>query len=147
GLGVTKVVYLIAITLCFVLAACNVSKKTNHYLAPQIAAAWRAAAVATLIVVAASTLGIARGNSFTLVGQDAFTYMLLAVAPIMGLDGATSRKVRSFSMLVISIGVIAASAWSVWWLSLRGNQIGSLEQIALPTSFLGFAIFSITLTM
>jgi hypothetical protein len=81
------------------------------------------------------------------VAQDAFTYVLLAAAPIIGSDAALGGSFRRFKPLVAVVGVVASASWAVWWLARRGSGIAGLDRIMLSSSFLGFAVFAIALVM
>lgn len=147
GLGPTKIAYALIVVACFAISWWRITHPADdrHRLVTRLAL--YAAAVMLVAIILASVVGYSVGYEPTLIAQDAFTYVLIAVAPIVGLDAGTSGNSRAVHTLTVAAGSVAAISWAVWWLARRGSSIGGLERLTMVTSFLGFAAVAIALVM
>jgi O-antigen ligase len=90
------------------------------------------------ILIAVYTTGsILSGVEPTRVLRDALTYFLIAMAPLVGLDAASSRvSQRSAYTAVVVIVMIGAVAFAVYWLAQRGVSTLGLDRLVLPSMML-----------
>lgn len=150
GLSAEKLAYAVILVILVVIALARLGG-TLAAIEPQRRAAARAMLGASLLyfvlVVFQALMGLHDGRSATIVAQDAFTYVLLVVAPLIALDAAVGMSLRQLKPVVVVAGVLAASSWAVYWLGRRGSGFEGLERVALPTSFLAFAVFAIALVI
>lgn len=148
GLSPAKMGYA-ALLLLIVVIALTRLKKSLSALDPSSRVTARAMMSASMVlcvvVLLQATLGLLEGRSVTIVAQDAFTYLLVAISPLVALDAGVGMRLRHLKFIVVSSGVLAASSWSVHWLGRRGSGFDGLERLALPTSFFAFAVFAIAL--
>lgn len=147
GLGATKIGYAALVGILIVVGLYRVLKDKDLEWRRQVKPALRASALLWILAGVAVLVGAAHNNPITLIAQDAFTYVLLAAAPIIGADAARGGTFKGLKPLVVIVGVVASASWAVWWLARRGSAIGGLDRIMLSSSFLGFAVFAIALVM
>ncbi|KNH23194.1 hypothetical protein ACU18_00105 [Arthrobacter sp. ZBG10] len=147
GLGATKIGYAALIALLVVVGLQRILAEKDEAWQRLIRPALATSGLLGLLTTIAAFVGAIQGNPLTLIGQDAFTYALLAAAPIIGVDAAIGGTFKRLKPLVAVVGVVAASSWAVWWLARRGSAIGGLDRILLSSSFLGFAVFAIALVL
>ena len=147
GLGPVKLAYAAVAIVCFVIAWFRLNKRRIH---PEWRQPVRMARIASTALLALTALGagvgLAQQYPLAFIGQDAFTYLLIAFAPVIGLDAASGSFSR-FKVMTVVVGSVAAVSWAVWWLARRGSSVGGLERLTLVTSFLGFAVFAIALVL
>ncbi|MFW7413858.1 hypothetical protein [Demequina sp. SO4-18] len=147
GLGPTKILYAGIVVTCFVISWWRVSRSSDEDYRRPAKLAQRASGAMFLAMALAVAVGYSSGHDLSLIGQDAFTYFLIAVSPVIGLDAGMKGSMRAVRTLTVAAGSVAAISWAVWWLARRGSSIAGLERLTMVTSFLGFAVFAIALTL
>lgn len=146
GISAPKLAYLGLVLVVFAISFVEVVGAEEDKLAPRVrklvlaSSAWIAAA-ATF----ATAVGAISGSELMLLAQDAFGYVLLAAAPIIGAATALSCSLRSLHRVFVAAGLVAAVGWAVLWLARRGSGFGALERLTLGTAHVGFAAFAVAL--
>lgn len=147
GLGATKIGYAGLMGALVVVGLYRILKDHDPEWRRMVRSALTISTLLWLLTGIAIVVGAMHGNPLTRIAQDAFTYALLATAPIVGAEAALGGTFKRLKPLVAVVGVVASASWAVWWLARRGSAIGGLDRIMLSSSFLGFAVFSIALVM
>lgn len=147
GLGPAKLAYAAFVLACFAVSCYHISRQANSKWATTIRAANWATLLLLGVSVGAVIIGAISNRGLAPIGQDAFTYFLIAAAPMIGLEAGLTSRLRSILLIAAVAGIVAAVGWSAWWLARRGSSIGGIEHVALVTSFLGFAVFAVGIVM
>ncbi len=93
-------------------------------------------------LLASQQIAAANGNDFTAWARDVIAYLILAVAPLVGLDVAAGSSVRAVVRIILILGVVSTAAFTVTWLGRRGYQLAGQDSLALasmPLCVLPFA--------
>lgn len=147
GLGTAKFAYASLVLVLIVISINRLIRARRGEWAALVGAALTVSFLFGVLVVLGSLVGIFFGNPLTLVAQDAFTYVLISAAPLIGVDAALNGSWTRFKVLTFITGLVASASWAIWWLARRGSTIGGLERIMLSSSFLGIAVFSMALVL
>lgn len=147
GLGVVKLIYALTAMVLAMVAFRRLKSMTDPRPVQLRGLAYAMSGTLTLLLGLGVLVGLMNGHSLLLILQDSFTYALLAIAPLIGLDAASEGEVAGFKVLVIVAAVVAAAGWLVFWLARRGSSVAGLEHVALVTSFLAIACFGIALAI
>lgn len=148
GLDVPKLAYAAIAVTCFLVSWVRMSSRSSEpSSAKQIRCATWATVIMLSVIFVATIIGVMAAREPALISQDAFTYVLIAISIMIGLDAGLSLRLRPILVLAVGAGALASVSWAVWWLARRGSSVGGLERLALVTSFFGIAVFAIALVM
>lgn len=76
--------------------------------------------------------------------RDGAPYGLLAVAPLLALDGARSRLGTHMELLIVAVGLVASAAFAVEFAGRRGIVDLPFASLALPSTLLAALAFAVS---
>jgi hypothetical protein len=133
GISAPKVAYFVVAALIAGIATVNSLKHVRQpWGAPLKPALYGSAALLVTIMVASVT-GLLNGASLSDVTRDGVTYLIIAAAVPIGLDAAAVLSLRTSSLIVVAVTLIAGSSFMVAILSLRGVSALSVDRLGLPS--------------
>jgi hypothetical protein len=145
SLGPPKLVYLGLAGTAFLLSCRAVWALRDR---PMFAAArpWLISSICLFGLIALSLpVALAHGTPVTQWLRDAATYGLLAAAPIVALDAASSMRHRLLSVLAFTTMAIGTVAYAMYWIDARSIAVIPFDRLVLPTASLPTALFAISL--
>ncbi|MFI7495981.1 O-antigen ligase family protein [Kocuria sp. M4R2S49] len=85
--------------------------------------------VLSVFVIARAFISIFQGEEVVRVFRDSFTYVLICMAPLVGVDAGRDVALRTSKVIVVLFTGLAAVSFSVFWLSARGVSLLGVERI------------------
>lgn len=131
GISAGKFGYLALALICWFVSLIHIRKlKTTAW--------WPAAksliigANILMVIIGLTVLGsLLYGTSASQVARDALTYVMIAIAPVIGLDAASTGSPKIASVLTVIFSGAASISFAVYWLSQRGVSTLPIDRVVM----------------
>lgn len=144
GVGGAKVVYAAVLILCAIISAARILRDPplgSDLFRPLI---WLG--LGLVAVMALGTLAQS-GSDITTVVRQGLLYLMLPIAPIIGLDAGRSLNPKTVMRWIAVIGTVAAVGFAVDWLNRRGVSSLSIDRFIVSSLLLPALAFSLATVM
>lgn len=141
--GAAKILYGAALALCTVVSLVRLIKNPPAWVAPFRPLVWIGIALCCSMVV--GTIATSGQDPVTVVRQG-LLFMLVPIAPIIGLDVGRDFAPRSVLRAIGVIGTVAAVGFATDWLARRGISSLTVGKFILPSLILPALAYSVSLT-
>ncbi|WP_169079400.1 O-antigen ligase family protein [Microcella alkalica] len=143
--GVTKVLYSAIVAACGAVSLYRLLKDPPAYVQHfRPALGW---GLALLAILALGLLASPEGVDFVTFGRQAIYYVLLVIAPIVGLDAGRELRPATVYRVILVIGVLAAAGFMIDWLNRRGVTALNIDRIVVSSFFLPALAFSLAVLL
>jgi hypothetical protein len=142
GANLFRLAYLAGIMVCLL----NSLRQSRRYLNTPLSLLVRV----PIVVLAAVAPGIVTGlilNPAQDVFRDAFSFLLLGIAPLVGLDAGQNLNPRAIQRFVVCVGVIASAGFAIDWLNRRGVSSLSFGRLIFASLVFGVPGFVLALAL
>lgn len=140
--GAAKVLYSAALLLCGIVSAVRLAQRPPTWIAPfKSLVPWGAALIVCLLLGTLAT----PGQDVTTVIRQAIFYLMIPIAPLVGIDaGRDARSVTALRFILV-IGCIAAAGFAADWLNRRGVSNLSFGRFVVSSLMLPAFVFALAL--
>lgn len=144
GVGATKVIYAGVLVLCAIISAVRILRDPPAGSEPFRPLVWLGLALLAVMVLGSVSQP---GGDITTIVRQGLLYLMLPIAPIIGLDAGRNMNPKNVMRWIAVIGTVAAVGFAVDWLNRRGVSSLPIARFIVSSLLLPALAFSLATVM